>query len=66
MRRLCRVRSLFGVSQDALLWGDGVLVLAVVVVVLVAAIIRNPLLPRLAWRNVPRRPGLRGAHHPRA
>jgi putative ABC transport system permease protein len=50
------VRSLFGVSQDVLLWGIGVLVL-VVVLVLGAASIRNPLLPRLAWRNLPRRPG---------
>jgi putative ABC transport system permease protein len=56
MKRLCRVRSLFGVSQDILLWGIGVLVLGVVVL-LVAASLRNPLLPRLAWRNLPRRPG---------
>ena len=50
------MRSLFGVSQDALLWGIGALVL-LVVVVLLAASVRNPLLPRLAWRNVPRCPG---------
>jgi putative ABC transport system permease protein len=50
------VRSLFGVSQDVLLWSIGVLVALVVVVLLVASL-RNPLLPRLAWRNVPRRPG---------
>src|SRR6202047_1430238 len=36
----------------------GLLVLtAVVVAVLGSAAWRNPLLPRLAWRNVPRRPG---------
>src|SRR5437667_2417564 len=50
------MRSLFGVSQDALLVGITLTVL-VVVVVLGAAAWRNPLLPRLAWRNVPRRPG---------
>src|ERR1700682_2729541 len=50
------MRSLFGVSQDALLLGLLGLPL-VVVVVLGAAAWRNPLLPRLAWRNVPRRPG---------
>ncbi|HEY1293166.1 MAG TPA: hypothetical protein VGJ60_08810, partial [Chloroflexota bacterium] len=50
------MRSLFGVSQDTLLWAIGALVL-VVVLVLGAASIRNPLLPRLAWRNLPRRPG---------
>jgi len=50
------MRSLFGVSQDALVWAIGLLVLGVVVV-LGAASIRNPLLPRLAWRNLPRRPG---------
>src|SRR5437867_4984312 len=50
------MRSLFGVSQDALLLGIGLLV-AVVVTVLALAAWRNPLLPRLAWRNVPRRPG---------
>jgi putative ABC transport system permease protein len=50
------VRNLFGVTQDALLGGIfGALL--VVVLVLVGASIRNPLLPRLAWRNVPRRPG---------
>jgi putative ABC transport system permease protein len=50
------MRSLFGVSQDTLLWAIGALVLVVVVVLGVASI-RNPLLPRLAWRNLPRRPG---------
>src|SRR3979411_563243 len=50
------MRSLFGVSQDALLVGL-LTVTALVVVVLGAAAWRNPLLPRLAWRNVPRRPG---------
>jgi putative ABC transport system permease protein len=50
------MRSLFGLSQDALLAVIGVLVVTVVVVLGVAAW-RNPLLPRLAWRNVPRRPG---------
>jgi putative ABC transport system permease protein len=50
------VRSLFGVSQDALLLGLLVLT-ALVVIVLGYAAWRNPLLPRLAWRNVPRRPG---------
>src|SRR5207302_5742289 len=49
------MRSLFGVSQDALLAGIAVTVL-VVAVVLGAAAWRNPLLPRLAWRNPPRRP----------
>src|SRR5438034_1347545 len=49
------MRSLFGVSQDALLVGITLTVL-VVVVVLGAAAWRNPLLPRLAWRNLPRRP----------
>jgi putative ABC transport system permease protein len=50
------VRSLFGVSQDALLVGV-VALASVVLVVLAVASFRNPLLPRLAWRNVPRRPG---------
>ncbi|MCA1648076.1 MAG: ABC transporter permease, partial [Chloroflexi bacterium] len=50
------MRSLFGVSQDALLLGlFGAT--ALIVVVLGFAAWRNPLLPRLAWRNVPRRPG---------
>ena len=50
------MRNLFGVSQDALLLG--LVVLTVLVVgVLGTAAWRNPLLPRLAWRNVPRRPG---------
>jgi putative ABC transport system permease protein len=50
------MHSLFGVSQDALLVGVGALV-AVVVLTLAVASWRNPLLPRLAWRNLPRRPG---------
>ena len=50
------MRSLFGVSQDTLLLGLLALT-ALVVVVLGTAAWRNPLLPRLAWRNVPRRPG---------
>src|ERR1700738_907198 len=50
------MRSLFGISQNTLLLGL-VLVAALVVVVLGTAAWRNPLLPRLAWRNVPRRPG---------
>lgn len=50
------MRSLFGVSQDALLLVLLGLGLAVLVVLGVAAL-RNPLLPRLAWRTVPRRPG---------
>ena len=50
------MRSLFGVSQTALL--AGVLVLAATVTaILVWSAWRNPLLPRLAWRNLPRRPG---------
>src|ERR1051326_3580249 len=50
------VRSLFGLSQGALLVGIGLLVGAVILVLATAAW-RNPLLPRLAWRNLPRRPG---------
>src|SRR3984893_5742454 len=50
------MRNLFGVSQDALLLGLLVLTAGVAVLLGVAAW-RNPLLPRLAWRNVPRRPG---------
>jgi len=50
------VRSLFGLSQDALLLGLAVLATVVVVFLGVVAW-RNPLLPRLAWRNLPRRPG---------
>src|SRR5579859_2015053 len=50
------MRNLFGVSQDALLLG--LLALTVLVgVVLGVAAWRNPLLPKLAWRNLPRRPG---------
>src|SRR5712692_1332921 len=50
------MRSLFGVSQDALLIGL-LLTTVVIGIVLGAAAWRNPLLPRLAWRNLPRRPG---------
>src|ERR671934_66783 len=50
------MRSLFGISQDALLAGI-IATAAVVGVVMAVAAWRNPLLPRLAWRNVPRRPG---------
>jgi putative ABC transport system permease protein len=50
------MRSLFGLSEGMLLTGIATLVLTVVVV-LSAAAWRNPLLPRLAWRNLPRRPG---------
>src|SRR3984893_4659179 len=50
------MRSLFGVSQNSLLLGL-LITTALVAVVLGAAAWRNPLLPRLAWRNVPRRPG---------
>src|SRR5438270_12842260 len=50
------MRSLFGLSQDALLIGIAVLVIGVAAVLAVASW-RNPLLPRLAWRNLPRRPG---------
>src|SRR5216684_4011003 len=50
------MRNLFGVSQDSLLLGL-LMVTALIVVVLGTAAWRNPLLPRLAWRNVPRRPG---------
>lgn len=50
------MRNLFGVSQDALLVGVGV-ACALIVVSLAIGSWRNPLLPRLAWRNLPRRPG---------
>jgi putative ABC transport system permease protein len=50
------VRNFFGVSQDVLLVSL-VILTAVIVAVLGVAAWRNPLLPRLAWRNVPRRPG---------
>jgi putative ABC transport system permease protein len=50
------MRSLFGLSQDSLLIGL-LMLTALVAVVLGIAAWRNPLLPRLAWRNVPRRPG---------
>src|SRR5438477_4261456 len=55
-KRSSNVRSLFGVSQDSLLLGLLGLT-ALVALVLGAAAWRNPLLFRLAWRNVPRRPG---------
>src|SRR3954466_1799176 len=50
------MRSLFGVSQETLLMG---LIVGASVVIAGLAVVawRNPLLPRLAWRNVPRRPG---------
>jgi hypothetical protein len=50
------VRELFGVSRDALLVGV-VAVVLLIALVLAAAGRRNPLLPRLALRNAPRRPG---------
>src|SRR5215831_3749332 len=50
------MRTLFGVSQAALLVGTLVLAAAVVAILAWSAW-RNPLLPRLAWRNLPRRPG---------
>src|SRR5215218_6895975 len=50
------MRTLFGLSHDLLLVGLTVVGVAVVGVLGLAAW-RNPLLPRLAWRNVPRRPG---------
>ena len=50
------MRSLFGVSEEALLLGILVLVAGVALVLALAAW-RNPLLLRLAWRNMPRRPG---------
>ncbi len=50
------MRTLFGVSQNTLLIGLAATVVAVAAVLIIAAI-RNPLLPRLAWRNMPRRPG---------
>ncbi len=50
------MRSLFGLSQDNLL--IGLLTTTLIVAMLLgAAGWRNPLLLRLAWRNVPRRPG---------
>jgi putative ABC transport system permease protein len=50
------VRALFGISQGVLL--SGVLLLATAVVVaLLWTTWRNPLLGKLAWRNMPRRPG---------
>src|SRR5438477_1934227 len=55
-KRSSNVRSLFGVSQDSLLLGLLGLT-ALVALVLGAAAWRNPLLFRLAWRNLPRRPG---------
>ncbi len=50
------MRNLFGVSQDLLLAAIATVVVGVVVIIGVA-VWRNPLLLRLAWRNVPRRPG---------
>src|ERR671935_2799956 len=50
------MRSLFGISENALLLGVG-LTTALVVAALVVVAWRTPLLPRLAWRNLPRRPG---------
>ena len=50
------MRNLFGLSEAALLVTLGVLAASVIAVLAVAAW-RNPLLPRLAWRNLPRRPG---------
>src|SRR5687767_6151043 len=50
-------RTFFGLPQDALVWGVSV-ALGLAVLGLGLAAIRNPLLPRLAWRSVPRRPGL--------
>src|SRR5256885_5274486 len=50
------MRTLFGVSQTALLLSL-LAVVAITVGLLVWAAWRNPLPPRLAWRNVPRRPG---------
>jgi putative ABC transport system permease protein len=50
------MRTLFGLSYSWLLLG--MLVLAVLVLLGLAwTALKNPLLPRLAWRNVPRRPG---------
>ena len=50
------MRSLFGVTEVVLLWGICALVVAIIVAVGLG-IWRNPLWLRLAWRNVPRRPG---------
>lgn len=50
------MRTLFGLSQPALL--VGILTIGTLVVGYLAVVSwRNPLLPRLAWRAVPRRPG---------
>jgi hypothetical protein len=50
------MRTLFGLSYTWLLLG--MLGLAVVIAAgLLVVALKNPLLPRLAWRNVPRRPG---------
>jgi putative ABC transport system permease protein len=50
------VRTLFGLSHDALLLGLALLAVLTCLTLGIAAW-KNPLLPRLAWRNVPRRPG---------
>ncbi len=50
------MHSIFGLSENALLLGVLTLVLAVAAILGWAAI-RNPLLPKLALRNMPRRPG---------
>src|SRR5829696_3520608 len=50
------MRTLFGLSYSWLLLG--MLGLALLIVLgLIATAIKNPLLPRLALRNIPRRPG---------
>ncbi|MDQ3809079.1 MAG: hypothetical protein M3336_02200, partial [Chloroflexota bacterium] len=48
---------LFTLSQDTLLAALAAAV-ALVAATLLWASVRNPLLPRMAWRNLPRRPGL--------
>src|SRR3569623_874150 len=50
------MRNLFGASLQGVLLGV-VLLLGLVLLTLVVTAIRNPLIPRLALRNVPRRPG---------
>lgn len=51
------MRTFFGAPQDALLYGT-LGVLGVVVLALGITLVRQPLLARLALRNLPRRPGL--------